>query len=90
MYLCKPSSYNVRKSFSNLRCGTAPLHIETGRFEQSRLEAHDRECQVCNAENVEDEKHLLLRCPAFTAEYQKLFHMCTVSTVYNGFNDINE
>ncbi len=90
MYLCKPSSYNVRKSFSNLRCGTAPLHIETGRFEQPRLEAHERYCQVCNAENVEDEKHLLLRCPAFTAEYQKLFHMCTVSTVYNGFNDINE
>ncbi len=59
MYLCKPLAYNVRKSFSNLRFGTAPLCIKIGRFEQPRLEAHERYCQVCNAENVEDEKHFL-------------------------------
>ncbi len=86
-YLCKPLSYNVRKSFSNLMCSTAPLHIETGRSEQPRLEAHERYCQVCNSENVEDEKHFLLLCLAFTDERQKLFH--TVSTVYNGFNDVS-
>ncbi len=87
MYLCKPLSYNVRNSFSNLRCGTAHLPIETGRFEQPSIEAHERYCQVCNAENVEDEKLFLLLCPAFTDESQKLFH--TVSTVYTSFNDMS-
>ncbi len=61
----------VRKPFAILRCGTAPLPIETGRFEQPMFEAHERYCQVCNAENVEDEKHFLLLCPAFTDERQK-------------------
>ncbi len=70
-----------------MRCGTAPLHIETGRFEQPRLEDHEKYCQVFNAEHVEDEKHLLLLCPAFTDECQKLFHV--VFTVYNGFNDMS-
>ncbi len=51
------------------------------------LEAHERYCQVCNAENVDYEKHCLLLCPAFTDERQKLFH--TVSTLYNGFNDMS-
>ncbi len=87
MYFCKPLSYNVRKSLSNLGCGTAPLHIETGRFEQPRLEAYEIYCQVCNAENVEDEKHFLLLCPAFTDEHQQLFH--TVSIIYNGVNDMS-
>ncbi len=79
--------YNVRKLFSKLRCGTTLLHIEIGRFEQLRLDAHEIYCQVYNAENVEDEKHFLLLCPAFIDEHQKLFH--TVSTLYNGFNDMS-
>ncbi len=86
MYLCKPLSYNICITFSKLKCGTAPLHIKTSRFEQPRLEAHEKYCKVCNAENVEDEKHFFFLCPAFTDERQKLFH--TVSTVYNGFNDM--
>ncbi len=32
MYLKKPLPFKVRQSFAMLRCGTAPLWIETGRY----------------------------------------------------------
>ncbi len=33
MYLIKPMAVIFRKCFCMLRCGTAPLRIETGRYE---------------------------------------------------------
>ncbi len=33
MYLKKPIPFKVRQRFAMLRCGTAPLRIETGRYE---------------------------------------------------------
>ena len=49
-YLKKPMSYNVRKTFSNFRCGNAPLHIETGRYKNISLE--NRKCEICRSDNI--------------------------------------
>ncbi len=53
MYLKKPIPFKVRQSFAMLRCGTAPLWIETARYENVAL--NDRICQLCVCGNVEDE-----------------------------------
>ncbi len=44
MYLNKRMVFKFRKCFSMLRCGTAPLRIETGRYE--RLPVEQRVCEV--------------------------------------------
>ncbi len=38
MYLNKPTAFKFLKCFSILRCGTAPLRIETGRYERLPVE----------------------------------------------------
>ena len=44
---------NQRSVLSQLRCGILPLHIETGRFNNTKLE--DRKCQICSTDAVESE-----------------------------------
>ena len=52
-----------RSALARFRCGTAAIHIETGRYEG--LPENERICPVC--ENVvEDEYHVLYRCPLYT------------------------
>ncbi len=41
-----------------LRRGTAPLRIETGRYE--RLTVEQKVCEMCDSDNVEDEMHFYL------------------------------
>lgn len=45
-----------RSALSKFRCGVAPIHIETGRYEG--LEGLDRKCPFCD--NVLDESHVIL------------------------------
>ncbi len=55
MYPNRPKAFKFRKCLSMLRCGTAPLRIETGSYE--RLPVEQRVCEVCDSDNVEDEMH---------------------------------
>ncbi len=59
MYLKKPLPYRVRQ---RLRCGTAPLKLGTGRFENMNVE--QQICQICNTDVIEDEMHFLMSCNA--------------------------
>ena len=47
------------------RTGNHRLPIETGRF--NNIEYKDRICKICN-EDIGDEFHYLLKCPAFETE----------------------
>ncbi len=85
MYLNKPMAFEFRKCFSMLRCGTAPLRIETGRYE--RLPVDQRVCEVGDSDNVEDEMHFLISCNAFTHERTKLF--THVSQFVSNFNELS-
>ncbi len=84
MYLHKTMAYKFHKCFSMLRCGTAPLRIETGRYE--RLPVEQRVCEVCDSDNMEDEMHFLISCNAFTQERTKLFSH--VSQFVGNFNEL--
>ncbi len=77
MYLKKHIPFNVRQRFALLRCGTVPLRIETGRYENVAL--NDRICQLCDCGNVEDEKLFnFLLC----------FKSCETQNVYLCFTEL--
>ncbi|XP_060589316.1 uncharacterized protein LOC132744577 [Ruditapes philippinarum] len=50
-----------RSAFCKFRCGVAPIRIETGRYENLRLD--ERHCPFCNV--LEDEQHVILDCPVY-------------------------
>ena len=56
---------------AKFRSGTAPIRLETGRYEG--LSIKERLCQVCDMHVVEDEKHVLLECPLYTPTRDILF-----------------
>ena len=54
-----------------------PLRIETGRFENikdsltgrfRKLKVEERKCQICNLDDIEDEKHFLCICQVYDGE----------------------
>ena len=55
-----------RSLLAQIRFGTLPLHIETGRFRGTILE--ERTCQICNSCAIEDEFHFISVCN----EYKEL------------------
>jgi hypothetical protein len=53
-----------RSVTAQLRAGVLPLHIETGRFRNTRVE--DRLCNLCNLQHIEEEMHFLFDCTLYT------------------------
>ena len=75
-----------RSLMAQLRCGTLPLRIETGRFNLTRdsnsnryrsLAVEERLCQVCNNSSVENEINFLCVCPFYSQDRNKLFELAT-------------
>ena len=46
-----------------MRCSSHKLIIEKGRY--VNLERNQRVCSICNLNDIEDEFHFILRCPAY-------------------------
>ena len=46
-----------------MRCSSHKLMIEKGRY--LNLERNQRVCSMCNLNDIEDEFHFILRCPAY-------------------------
>ena len=56
---------------AQLRVGILPLHIETGRFVNKKLQ--DRTCNICLNGNIEDECHFLFHCNYYDEERNILY-----------------
>ena len=54
-----------------LRCGVLPLCIESGRF--VNLPKESRICELCTLDEVENEKHLICNCTAFSERGKQLY-----------------
>ena len=54
----------MRRVMAMLRCGSMPLCVETGRFNNTPL--CERICNMCNNGNVEDEMHFLFECDVYS------------------------
>jgi hypothetical protein len=67
-------SKNRRSILAQMRTGTSFLRIETGRYERQvgangrfeKLPAEKRLCRLCQANEIEDELHFLLKCKQYT------------------------
>ena len=54
-YVFNNINFSLRSCIAQLRFGTLPLTVETGRF-----------MSLCDTKNVEDELHFLFTCPKFS------------------------
>ncbi len=48
---------------TKMRCGVAPLHLETGQYEG--LTEQERISPVCNMDEIESEIHVMIVCPLY-------------------------
>jgi hypothetical protein len=62
---------------AKFRCGTAPIRIETGRYE-GLLECH-RYCPYCS-HTVEDEYHVLFQCPLYSDLREEFVYLLNENT----------
>jgi len=69
-YLSAVGGWKQRKHLAQLRLGSHWLGVETGRC--SGVPHAQRLCQRCNSGEVDDEDHMVFRCPALNA--QRLQH----------------
>lgn len=60
-----------RSLITELRCGTSRLRVELGRWRQEQRE--DRVCVLCDSYEVEDERHVLLKCPVYANQRAGFF-----------------
>ena len=56
-------SRKQRSVLAQLRLGILPLHVETGRFVNTKV--HDRLCLICKNSEIEDERHFVLHCAKY-------------------------
>ena len=66
-----------RKIITRWRLSNHSLKIETGRY--TRIPRESRVCSYCNV--VEDEEHVILRCPMYFMVRGKYQHITTGSTI---------
>ena len=73
-----------RSLFAKFRCGILQLRIETGRFNNTKLE--DRTCELCNDLAIEDELHFLCVCELYKDIRVPLLNKACASHPH--FNDL--
>ena len=63
------------------------LMVETGRYSRPKIKRENRICTLCNTKEVEDERHLIFHCNAYS-ELRKTFFDKIHSIVQRNQNDI--
>ena len=71
-----------------MRCGVAPLRLETGRYEN--IPESERLCPYCRA-FVEDEFHVMLNCSLYENERRSLLLKANeINSEFYNFNDCDK
>jgi hypothetical protein len=70
----KINNRHHRSALAKFRAGVAPIGVETGRYKGIKFE--DRLCTLCDANNVEDELHVLISCNFYSDIRDDLFEHC--------------
>ncbi len=63
-------SRSQRSILAQIRSGTLPLKIETGRF--TGVDVNDRICTLCTENEIESETHFILHCKCYESERNAL------------------
>jgi hypothetical protein len=64
-------------SIAKIRTNSSELHSEIGRWSILKTPWDERVCHLCDTKKVEDGKHFLLDCPAYThirSHFQNICH----------------
>ena len=93
-YVCNKSiRYCDRRAMAQLRCGSAAIGIETGRYKNGvYLPAHERICLFCK-ENppIEDEVHVLIQCSLYDdLRDEMLEHAASIEPSFPTFSDLEK
>jgi hypothetical protein len=76
-YLSVLPSVKKKISIAKIRTNSHELHSETGHWSIPKTPWDERVCHLCDTKKVEDEKHFLLDCPAYThirSHFQNICH----------------
>jgi hypothetical protein len=76
-YLSVLPSVKKKISIAKIRTNSHELHSETRRWSIPKTPWDERVCHLCDTKKVEDEKHFLLDCPAYThirSHFQNICH----------------
>ena len=57
---------HLYRFFAKIRLSSHILKVETGRYGSQRIDYNQRICNQCNKNEVEDEFHFILICPAYS------------------------
>jgi hypothetical protein len=87
-YLIVDINKKMMKNIARFRTSSHNLRIETGRHDRPIVAAENRFCEKCNLQEVEDEIHYLLICPALSAQRSTLFQK--VASLINSFDRLND
>ena len=63
-YVKQIMPFPFRSALAKIRCGVAPIRIETGRYGSRRIPVEERVCMNCVNE-IEDEFHVLMKCELY-------------------------
>jgi hypothetical protein len=76
-YLSVLPSVKKKINIAKVRTNSHELHSETGHWSIPKTPWDERVCHLCDTKKVEDEKHFLLDCPAYThirSHFQNIDH----------------
>ena len=76
---------NIKKGINIVKIKTSShvLHSETRRWTIPKTPWKERIYHLCETKRVEDEKHFLLECPAYTQYRSKFPNICHNTNVPN-------
>jgi hypothetical protein len=76
-YLSILPSVKKKISIAKIRTNSHELHSEIGHWSIPKMSWDERACHICDTKKVEDEKHFLLDCLAYThirSHFQDIYH----------------
>ena len=69
------------------RISAHTLGIETGRYKHPVTPLCERKCKYCESNEIDDEKHFILRCDTFKIKRQCF--MSRMNALYSNFNNLS-
>ena len=75
-YLFVLTNSKKKINITKIRTNSHELHSETSRWEVPKTPWVERICHLCENINIEDEKHFLLECPAYTHIRSQFHNLC--------------
>ena len=85
-YLQSNITVSKRNNFSKLRISAHNLAVETGRYSKPKTPVEMRKCYLCNTDEIEDEKHIMIYCNHYTDLRFDLYR--TLTDIYENFEDL--